>query len=114
MGDRLRETDGERDVDTVRRMPDRRVPHRARLGAPALEVAGAELEGLADVVTETTGDQDVPIDANRTDDLLQSLNETQGHRRHTAAVIGLRATQHRRAPGDTSGGNVFDPLELRL
>ena len=61
--DRLGQPDGERNVDAIDGMTDRRVADGAGVSLPANLVTRAELERLPDIVAERAGKQEVAVQA---------------------------------------------------
>ena len=80
MRHRLGQADGEAHVHAKGRMAHRGQAGGARIALPAPAVSGIELPGLADVVTERAGDQEVAVDLQVRQERAHLLGDAQARR----------------------------------
>src|SRR6185312_9479252 len=108
VGDFFGQADEQAEKRAVSRMPQRRQARPRALRFPALAVLGVELPRLADVVADSTRDDDVAVDRKIRIELGQFVGNPDRETRDATDVIGLIASLEDHAAGISGWGHGAD------
>ena len=113
MRDLIGQPDSQAHMGTEHGMPERRESAVGWRRRPARPVRGIELIGLADIVTGSAGQQNVPVDLGLRVMLLEFLGDRLRVAEDATQMVSLRALVQHRRTRVSFGRNIGDPGKIR-
>ena len=114
MGDRFGQAGKQADMRSEDGMAKRRASRSAGVLGPTPLIFRIAFEGLADIVTEPAGDQDVAVNFGFREGLGEVIGETQRQKRDAAQMKVLPAALEDQRARHRLAGHVADTAKTRL